>query len=167
LSAPRSSRVAGRTTTSTGGNARLTDSVSTRASLWRAPALGANRIATITNVDRIVLEGMVFSGKHGVTDAERARSQRFTVDIEVEADLARAARSDQIEDTIDYRRVRAIAKEVIEGEPAHLIETLAGRIARKALQMPRVAAVSVKVTKRPPSMRPIDGAAVLLRRARR
>ena len=110
---------------------------------------------------------MVFSGKHGVTDAERARLQRFTVDIEVETDLARAARSDQIEDTIDYRRVRAIAKEVIEGEPAHLIETLAGRIARKALQMQRVAAVSVKVTKRPPSMRPIDGAAVFLRRVRR
>jgi dihydroneopterin aldolase len=118
-------------------------------------------------VDRIVLEGMVFSGKHGLTDAERARSQRFTVDIELEADLARAARSDQIEDTIDYRRVRTIAKEVIEGEPAHLIETLAGRIALKALKVPRVAAVSVRVTKRPPSMRPIDGAAVLMRRARR
>ena len=125
------------------------------------------RIATITGVDRIVLEGMVFSGRHGLTDAERARSQRFTVDIELEADLTRAARSDQIEDTIDYRRVRTIAKDVIEGESAHLIETLAGRIARKALQVPRVAAVSVKVTKRPPSMRPIDGAAVLMRRVRR
>jgi 7,8-dihydroneopterin aldolase/epimerase/oxygenase len=118
-------------------------------------------------VDRIVLEGMVFTGKHGLADAERARSQRFTVDIELEADLVRAARSDRIEDTVDYRRVRAIAKEVIEGEPAHLIETLAGRIARKALQVPRVAAVSVKVTKRPPSMQPIVGASVVMRRARR
>ena len=63
--------------------------------------------------------------------------------------------------------VRAIAKEVIEGEPARLIETLAGRIARKALQEPRVAAVSVTVTKRPASMRPIGGAAVVMRRARR
>jgi 7,8-dihydroneopterin aldolase/epimerase/oxygenase len=124
-------------------------------------------IATITEVDRIVLAGMVFSGKHGVSEAERARSQRFSVDIELEADIARAARSDDISDTIDYRRVRAIAKEVIEGESAHLVETLAGRIARKALLMPRVKAVTVKVTKRPPSMRPIDGAAVVLRRARR
>jgi len=56
---------------------------------------------------------------------------------------------------------------VIEGEPAHLIETLAGRIARKALQVARVRAVAVKVTKRPASMRPIAGAAVLMRRARR
>ncbi len=110
---------------------------------------------------------MVFSGKHGLSDAERARPQRFTVDVELEVDLARATRSDLIEDTIDYRRVRAIAKDVIEGEPAHLIETLAGRIARKALQVPRVAAVTVRVIKRPPSMRPIDGAAVVLRRGRR
>jgi len=29
---------------------------------------------------------MVFSGKHGVSDAERARSQRFKVDIELDAD---------------------------------------------------------------------------------
>src|SRR2546423_3537676 len=167
LTDPRSSCVAGRTSASAGRNARLAASVSTRASLWPASALGANGIATITKVDRIVLEGMVFSGKHGVSDAERARSQRFKVDIELDADLSRAVRSDRIEDTIDYRRVRAIAKEVIEGEPARLIETLAGRIARKALQEPRVAAVSVTVTKRPASMRPIDGAAVVIRRARR
>lgn len=118
-------------------------------------------------MDRIVLEGMVFSGKHGLSAAERARAQRFTVDIELEADLARAARSDQIEYTIDYRRVRTIVKEVIEGDSARLIETLAGRIARKALLVPRVAAVTVRVTKRPPSMRPIEGAAVVMRRARR
>jgi 7,8-dihydroneopterin aldolase/epimerase/oxygenase len=122
---------------------------------------------TITSVDRIVLEGMEFSGKHGLSAAERARSQRFTVDIELEADLARASRSDRIEDTVDYRRVRAIARDVIEGEAAHLIETLAGRIARQALQVPRVRAVSVKVTKRPPSMRPLAGASVVMRRTRR
>ncbi|HET7467011.1 MAG TPA: dihydroneopterin aldolase [Candidatus Dormibacteraeota bacterium] len=118
-------------------------------------------------MDRILLEGMVFSGRHGVSDAERARAQRFTVDIELEVNLTRAASSDSIADTIDYRRVRAIAKEVIEGDAAHLIETLAGRIARKTLQVPRVAAVSVKVTKRPASMRPIAGAAVVVRRTRR
>lgn len=110
---------------------------------------------------------MVFTGKHGLSAAERARSQSFRVDVELETDLARATRTDRIEDTVDYRRVRAIAKEVIEGETAQLIETLAGRIARRTLQVPRVAAVSVKVTKRPPSMRPMEGASVVMRRSRR
>lgn len=123
--------------------------------------------STITRVDRIVLEGLVFSGRHGVSDAERARPQRFAVDIELESNLTRAARSDQLEDTIDYRRLRAIAKEVIEGESAHLIETLAGRIARQALEVPRVEAVTVKVTKRPRSLMPIVGASVVVRRTRK
>ena len=118
-------------------------------------------------MDRIVLEGMVFSGRHGVGATERARSQRFIVDIELDADLSRAASSDRLEDTIDYRRIRAIAKDVIEGEPAQLIESLAGRIAQQILQVPGVAAASVKVTKRPASMRPIAGAAVMIRRTRR
>ena len=40
-----------------------------------------NNGATISGVDRILLQGMVFSGRHGVTDAERARSQRFTKSV--------------------------------------------------------------------------------------
>lgn len=118
-------------------------------------------------MDRIVLEGMVFSGRHGVSDAERSRSQQFTVDIEVDAKLSRAARSDRLEDTIDYRRIRSIAKEVIEGESVQLVEALAGRIADKTMLLSRVAAVTVKVTKRPASMEPIAAASVVLRRKRR
>jgi dihydroneopterin aldolase len=118
-------------------------------------------------VDRILLQGMVFSGRHGVTAAERARPQRFVVDVELEVNLARPGKTDRIEDTIDYRRVHAIAREVIEGEPAHLIERLADSIARRALQVPGVGSVSVRVAKRPRSMRPIDAAAVQVKRARR
>jgi len=126
-----------------------------------------NNGATISGVDRILLQGMVFSGRHGVTDAERARSQRFTVDIEVETSVSRAGRSDRISDTVDYRRLYAIAKEVVGGESAHLIEALAERIAARALQVSGVRAVSVRVVKRPVRMRPIDAAAVQIRRTRR
>jgi dihydroneopterin aldolase len=118
-------------------------------------------------MDRIRLEGMVFSGRHGASAAERARAQRFTVDVELETSLARAGKSDRIEDTVDYRLIRAIAKQVVEGESAHLIEALADRIAKRALDVPGIAAVSVRVAKRPPSMRPIDAAAVHIRRTKR
>jgi 7,8-dihydroneopterin aldolase/epimerase/oxygenase len=62
--------------------------------------------------------------------------------------------------------VHAIAKEVVEGESVKLIETLADRIAARVLELDRVAAVSVRIAKRPASMRPIDGAAVQIRRTR-
>jgi len=125
-----------------------------------------NKGATISGVDRIRLEGMAFSGRHGYSDAERARSQRFTVDIEVETSIERAGTSDLIADTVDYRKLRAIAKDVITGESAHLIEALAERIANRALDVPGVKAVSVRVAKQPASMRPIAAAAVQIRRAR-
>jgi dihydroneopterin aldolase len=117
-------------------------------------------------MDRIKLEGMVFSGRHGVRPAERAEPQEFRVDVKVDADLSEAGLSDRVEDTVDYRQVYAIAKGVIEGESAKLIETLAHRIAERVLELDKVAAVSVRIAKRPQSMRPIDAAAVTIRRTR-
>jgi dihydroneopterin aldolase len=117
-------------------------------------------------MDRIQLEGMVFSGRHGVRPAERKEPQEFKVDIKVDADLSEAGRSDKVEDTVDYRPIYAIAKSVVEGESAKLIEALAQRIAERVLELDGVAAVSVRVAKRPQSMRPIDAAAVKIRRTR-
>jgi 7,8-dihydroneopterin aldolase/epimerase/oxygenase len=118
------------------------------------------------SVDRIVLQGMSFQGRHGVRPAERDHTQEFKVDVEVDCDLSEPGRTDRLEDTIDYTKVRAIAREVIEGESAKLLETLAARIAKGVLSLPRVAAVSVKIAKRPSSMQPIDAAAVHINRTR-
>ena len=117
-------------------------------------------------MDRIALQGMVFSGRHGVRPAERERAQEFKVDVRLETDLLDAGRSDRVEDTVDYRRVYAIAKEVVEGESVQLIETLAQRIAERVLDLKRVSSVSVQVAKRPESMKPIDAASVKISRTR-
>lgn len=109
---------------------------------------------------------MTFSGRHGVRPAEREHAQKFKVDIELEADLSVAGRTDKLEDTIDYVKVRAIAKETIEGESAKLLETLATRIADRILEIPKVRVVSVRVTKRPATMMPITAAAVHISRTR-
>jgi dihydroneopterin aldolase len=115
-------------------------------------------------VDRIELKGMSFQGRHGVREAERAQPQEFKVDIEVECDLTKAGLTDKLADTVDYTRVRAIAKEVIEGESAQLMESLASRIAAQVLKLPRVETVVVRIAKRPASMQPIDAAAVRIER---
>src|SRR5229473_4357241 len=117
-------------------------------------------------MDRIVLEGMSFSGRHGVRPAERENAQEFKVDIEVEADLSEAGRTDRLEDTIDYTQMRAIARETIEGESVKLLETLAARIADRVLALPKVRGVTVRVAKRPVSMTPIESAAVHINRTR-
>ena len=117
-------------------------------------------------VDRIQLHGMSFRGRHGVRPAEREQTQEFIVDVDVDADLVEASETDRLADTIDYKQIHAIAKETIEGEPHNLIESLAGRIADRVLQLPRVVAVSVRIAKRPASMQPLGAAAVHIYRTR-
>jgi len=117
-------------------------------------------------MDRIELRGMAFHGHHGVRDAERAEAQEFRVDVEIDADLEAASRSDRLADTIDYKLVRAAAKEVIEGPSRKLLESLAGDIAGRILAMAAVQAVSVRVVKFPASMQPLDAAAVRINRTR-
>ena len=117
-------------------------------------------------MDRILLEGMSFQGRHGVRPAERERPQEFKVDIEVDCDLSEPGKSDRIEDTVDYRQLRSIAKEVIEGESQKLLERLAALIADRVLQLQKVGGVTVRISKRPESMQPIAAAAVRINRTR-
>jgi dihydroneopterin aldolase len=117
-------------------------------------------------MDRVLLEGMSFQGRHGVRAAEREKPQEFRVDVEVDCDLSQPGRTDRIEDTVDYTRVRAIAKNVIEGESHNLLESLATKIAERVLQLPNVGAVAVRIAKRPESMLPLDAAAVRINRTR-
>src|SRR5947209_3038084 len=65
-------------------------------------------------VDRIVLQGMSFSGRHGARPAEWEQAQEFKVDVELETDLSEAGRTDQLGDTVDYSQVRAIAQAIID-----------------------------------------------------
>ena len=121
---------------------------------------------TIGAMDRIELRGMSFQGRHGVRPAEHEQAQEFKVDLDIEADLGPAGRSDNLADTVDYTRARAAAKEVIEGKSMDLLESLAAAIAERVLSLPRVEAVSVRVAKRPAGMQPIEAAAVRIERTR-
>ena len=117
-------------------------------------------------MDRIELRGMSFQGRHGARPGEWEQAQEFKVDIDVDTDVTQAGKTDRLEDTVDYTKIRAAARGVIEGPSVHLLETLAARIAGTVLKMPRVAAVEVRVAKRPAGMQPIESAAVRINRTR-
>ena len=98
--------------------------------------------------DRILLEGMVFHGYHGTLPAERELGQPFVVDVELRLDLRPAALSDDLTRSVDYGEVHRRAKEIVEGPPVNLIETVAERIAAAVLEnYPLVEAARVKVVK--------------------
>jgi dihydroneopterin aldolase len=98
--------------------------------------------------DRILLEGMVFHGRHGTLPAERELGQPFVVDIELRLDLQPAGLSDDLTQTVDYSQVHRQAKKIVEGTSVSLTETLAERIADTVLgDFPTVDTVRIKVAK--------------------
>ncbi|TMD42550.1 MAG: dihydroneopterin aldolase [Chloroflexi bacterium] len=98
----------------------------------------------------LVLSGLTAFGYHGNNPAERKLGQTFSADIEVMLDTQRAATTDHLVDTLSYPVVERIARQILEGKPANLLETVAERIASALLKQPRVVQVTVRVTKRPP-----------------
>lgn len=96
---------------------------------------------------RVSLDGISGYGYHGVLDFERARGQRFVVDVSCSLDLSAAAESDDLTRTLDYQALAAAIVADIEGQPLNLIEALAGRIARTCLRAGPVDTVQVTVHK--------------------
>jgi dihydroneopterin aldolase len=84
--------------------------------------------------DRIVLEGMVFEGTHGVLEHEQRTPQPFEIDVELELDLAPAGQSDDLALTIDYSRVFDGVRQIVESTRFRLIEALAEAIAQELLR---------------------------------
>jgi dihydroneopterin aldolase len=99
---------------------------------------------------KLILSGLTAYGYHGNKPAERQLGQTFVADLEVHLDTQRAASSDRLTHTLSYPVIERIARQVLEGKPANLLETIAERIATAILKQPGVAQVTVRVTKRPP-----------------
>jgi dihydroneopterin aldolase len=97
--------------------------------------------------DLISLRGLRARGRHGVYPDERRTGQEFVVDVVLEIDLAPAARSDQVTDTVHYGELAGALVAVVAGEPVNLIETLATRLLDVCLADPRVGAATVTVHK--------------------
>lgn len=117
--------------------------------------------------DVISLRGLRARGRHGVYQTERETGQEFVVDVRLEVDLAPAARSDDVEDTVHYGELAEALVAVVAGEPVNLIETLAARLLDVCLADPRVRAATVTVHKpQAPIPHEFADVAVTLRRER-
>jgi dihydroneopterin aldolase len=100
--------------------------------------------------DRLSLRGMRFSARHGVLPREKVEAQPFEVDVVLHANLALAAQTDALEDTVDYSALHELVGAIVTGPPFELIEALAGAIARGVLAATDpelVDAVEVRVRK--------------------
>ena len=102
----------------------------------------------------------------GVYDWERRIRQPVVIDLEMGADVARAAASDEVADTLDYKAVSKRVQQFVGESGFLLVETLAERIAALVLDEFPVPWVRVKLDK-PGALRGARGVGVVIERERK
>jgi dihydroneopterin aldolase len=109
-------------------------------------------------MNKICIYQIEFDGHIGITEEERTTPQPLSVDIELTCNIN--TESDDLYDTIDYD---LLCKKIVEigHETLNLIETLAEKITKSALEDKRVTAVLVRVKKCHPPLKEIKGGFVV------
>jgi 7,8-dihydroneopterin aldolase/epimerase/oxygenase len=113
----------------------------------------------------VELEGLEIAGRHGATPEEHERDQPFLYDLELELPEPKA---DRIEETVDYREVVELVREVSASEERQLLETLAVAVADALVE--RFSLERARVRVRKPEVRleaPVEWAAATAERSRR
>jgi 7,8-dihydroneopterin aldolase/epimerase/oxygenase len=85
-------------------------------------------------MDKIFIHALKTEAIIGIFDWERQVKQTVIVDIEISADVRKAALSDSIHDTLNYKRVAKRVLAFVEESSFHLVETLAENIAMLVLE---------------------------------
>ena len=116
--------------------------------------------------DRIEIRDLLLRTIVGINPDERVHRQDVLLNIELEADLRPAARSDDIRDAVNYRTIAKEVIELVEGSQYQLVESLAEAVARLCLSDERVSRVRVGVQK-PGALRFAASVGVTIERFRR
>ncbi|HFC9134996.1 dihydroneopterin aldolase [Enterococcus faecium] len=77
---------------------------------------------------KIRINNLKFYTKNGVLKEERLLGQQLEIDLELVLNLAKAGKTDNVIDTIDYSEINIMISDIIENHSYHLIEALASAI---------------------------------------
>ena len=98
-------------------------------------------------MDVIFLSGLTTECIIGIWDWERRVKQKIVIDLEMGADIRRAAATDAIDDTLDYKRVAKRLLAFVSESQFQLVETLTERIAQIVVTEFDVPWVKVRLNK--------------------
>jgi dihydroneopterin aldolase/D-erythro-7,8-dihydroneopterin triphosphate epimerase len=98
-------------------------------------------------MDRIYIRDLTLRCIIGIYPQERREKQDVVINIILDGDFRKAARSDDIKDAINYKTLKKHVIELVEASRFNLIETLADRIAAVCLKDKAVKRATVTVDK--------------------
>ena len=85
-------------------------------------------------MDTVFLRGLKAQATIGVFEWERQIRQQVALDLDIKADIAAAARSDSLDDAVDYKEVARRVVDLVESSSFRLAESLAEAVAALVLE---------------------------------
>lgn len=117
-------------------------------------------------MDIIFIEDLQIETIIGIYDWERTVHQVVSLDIEMAADASRAAASDQVEDTINYKKISKRLIQFVGESEFQLVETLAEQVAGVLMREFGISWLRVKLSK-PGALRNSKNVGVLIERGQK
>ncbi|HSG59473.1 MAG TPA: dihydroneopterin aldolase [Woeseiaceae bacterium] len=117
-------------------------------------------------MDIIFLHDLRIDAVIGIWEWERKIRQTVSIDLEMSADIRKAAASDSVEDTLNYKLVAKRLQQFVGDSGFQLVETLAEKVAEIVLDEFGVAWVRVRVNK-PGAIRGARDVGVIIERGTR
>lgn len=114
-------------------------------------------------MDIIFLHDMRVETVIGIWEWERKIRQTVSIDLDMSADIRKAAASDNVADTLSYKSVAKRVQSFVAESSYHLVETLAEKIAALVMEEFAVAWIRVRVNK-PGAIRTARDVGVLIER---
>ena len=114
---------------------------------------------------KIILENIKIYAYHGVLPEEKILGTYYILNVEIKADLWKAAKTDHLDDTINYAEINEIIHEEMK-IPSELLEHVTGRIIEKiGEKFSEISSIKIKMTKtKPPMQGEMDGVSVELKK---
>ncbi|MDT8319891.1 MAG: dihydroneopterin aldolase [Xanthomonadales bacterium] len=114
-------------------------------------------------MDKVFIENLIVETVIGIFDWEREIRQAVSLDLEMDFDIRRAAQTDAIEDTLDYKAVSKRLIHFIEQSEFQLVESLAEQCAAIVLGEFPVRRLRLKLSK-PGAVRGSSAVGVIIER---
>ena len=115
--------------------------------------------------DEIRIKGLFLRTIIGINDDEREHKQDVRINLSLAVDTRPAARTDHIDDAVNYRTITKDVIDLVENSKFFLVERMAEEIARVCLADPRVERVKVSIEK-PAALRFARSVGVAIERSR-
>ncbi len=101
----------------------------------------------------------------GIWGWERKIRQTVSIDLEMGGDIRRAAATDSIDDTLNYKAISKRVQQFVADSEFQLVETMAEKIAELVLQEFKVPWIQVRVSK-PGAIRGAKNVGILIHRSK-